>query len=71
MNLPTEEIMRLVARELTRLVTTYPDEFRLGIEESNGDHAFAGDPESGRSLAYDIGRSLGRSYDIPRTFPRT
>ena len=55
-----------MAKEITRLVTAYPNEFQLGIEQADGDSKPTL-PE-GRSLAYDIGRSLGKTYDIPHKF---
>lgn len=47
-----------------------PDEceaFRLGLAEADGDvgMTYDGNPESPRSIAYDVGRTLGRNVLVP------
>jgi hypothetical protein len=49
--------------EIANLVTEYPNEFVLGIIESEGDvgMTYDDDPDGPRSGAYDLGRTLGRA----------
>jgi len=48
-------------------ITHYRNEFVLGLMEwrSGVGMTFGDDPESGASMAYDLGRSLGEALSLP------
>lgn len=47
------------------VIRDHPEEFKLGITEANLSTGvtYDGDPESPRSIAYDLGRVLGESVE--------
>lgn len=55
-------VLKLTDPNFAVKILAFPAEFVLGLAESDGDVGVTfDDPESGRSIAYDLGRGLGRA----------
>jgi hypothetical protein len=67
MTRPKETTVPLTPAQLANLVTEHRLPFILGASEwrSGFGRTFDGDPESPRSEAYDLGRTIGEALDLP------